>query len=75
MLLTTSLLALIGYSTTMPQPTDAPTISLKLVALIISFILPILGWICTIVAMKFYKLDKEAMVQVQKSIEEKKHVS
>ena len=74
MLVTTSLLALIGYSTTMPQPTDAPTTPLLVVALTISYGLPILGWICTIVSMKFYKLDKEEMVQVQKRIASKKEV-
>lgn len=74
MLITTSLLALIGYSTTMPQPTDAPTTPLLVVALTISYGLPILGWICTIVSMKFYKLDKEEMVQVQKRIASKKEV-
>ena len=34
--------------------------------------MPILGWICTIVAMRFCHLDKEAMVQVQKRIQDKK---
>ena len=72
MLITTSLLALIGYTHTMPQPTDDPTAPLKAVGIIIIYVLPILGWICTIVAMKFYTLGKEEMVHVQKRIETKK---
>lgn len=72
MLITTSLLALIGYTHTMPQPTDDPTTPLKAVGIIIIYVLPILGWLCTIVAMKFYTLGKEEMVHVQKRIEEKK---
>ena len=27
--------------------------------------LPILGWLCTLVAMRFYPLDKEMMEKVQ----------
>lgn len=34
--------------------------------------LPILGWICTLVAMKFSPISKERMVEVQRSIAEKK---
>ncbi len=34
--------------------------------------MPILGWICNIVAMKFYELDKERMVEVQRNIAQKK---
>ena len=29
------------------------------------FGMPILGWICNIIAMKFYEPDRERMVQVQ----------
>ena len=36
------------------------------------FGLPILGWICTLVAMRLCKLDKAEMVNVQKRIAEKK---
>ena len=36
------------------------------------FGLPILGWLCNIVAMKFYKLNKEEMVEVQKKVAEMK---
>lgn len=64
--------ALIGYTNTMPQPTDAATPAIKVMTLALYFGLPILGWICTIVAMKGYTLTKEEMVNVQKSIAEKK---
>ena len=39
----------------------------------IYFGLPVLGWICTLVAMKFCKLDRAEMVEVQKRIEAKKN--
>ena len=38
----------------------------------LTFGLPILGWVCTLVAMKFCKLDKAEMVEVQKRIAAKK---
>ena len=34
--------------------------------------LPILGWACTLLAMRFCKLGKEEMVEVQKRIADKK---
>ena len=34
--------------------------------------MPILGWLCNIVAMKVYSLDKERMVEIQTNIAEKK---
>lgn len=68
----TTCVALIGYTSTLPQPTDAATPAIKWMTLALYFGLPILGWICTIVAMKGYHLTKEEMVNVQKSIAEKK---
>lgn len=66
--------ALIGYKSTMPQPGDPCTPQVFWVTMIIMFGLPIIGWICTLIAMKFCKLDKAEMVKVQKRIEEKKAV-
>lgn len=68
----TGAVALVGYTTTMPQPTDPSTPAIFWVAMAIKFGLPILGWICTLVAMKFCPLSKEEMVNVQKRIAEKK---
>lgn len=68
----TTSVALIGYVNTLPQPTDAPTPAIKWVTMGLYFGLPILGWICTFIAMKFYRLTKEEMVNVQKRIADKK---
>ncbi len=68
----TGAVALIGYTTTMPQPGDACTSAVFWTAMALNFGMPILGWICTLVAMRFCHLDKETMVQVQKHIQEKK---
>ena len=64
--------AAIGYVNTVPQPTDAPTPAIKAMALFLYFGMPILGWVCTVIAMKFYKLSKQELVGVQKRIAEKK---
>lgn len=34
--------------------------------------MPILGWIASLIAMKFYPLDKEKMIEVQAKIAERK---
>ncbi|MDL2328042.1 MFS transporter [Ruminococcaceae bacterium OttesenSCG-928-A11] len=70
--ITTGLVSLIGFKTVMPQPTDSPTTPIFIVTMFIYFGLPILGWICTLVAMRFYKLTKPEMVEVQKRIQVKK---
>lgn len=71
-LIATGAVALIGYTSTMPQPTDAATPAIFWATTIIMFGLPILGWICTLAAMHFCHLSKENMVAVQKRIEDKK---
>lgn len=67
--------ALIGYTTTMPQPTDSSTPSVFWMTMGIYFGMPIVGWGCTLIAMHGCGLNKEEMVNVQKRIEEKKAVA
>jgi Na+/melibiose symporter-like transporter len=64
--------ALIGFTTIMPQPTDSPSTPILLISLLLFFGLPILGWACTIIAMRGYKLDRIEMIEVQKRVAEKK---
>ena len=64
--------ALVGYKTTVPQPGDASTPAIFWLTMFLTFGLPIIGWICTLVAMKFCKLNKAEMVEVQKRIAAKK---
>ena len=42
------------------------------VTMFLKYGLAILGWICTLIAMRSCKLDKAEMVEVQKRIAEKK---
>ncbi|MFV0363475.1 MAG: MFS transporter [Suipraeoptans sp.] len=71
-LIATGAVALIGYTSSMPQPGDENTMSIFILTIGIVYGMPMVGWICTLVAMKFCKLDKEEMIVVQKNIEGKK---
>jgi Na+/melibiose symporter-like transporter len=59
-------LAFVGYTTVQPQPKDPSTPAIFWMTMFLWMGLPVLGWICTLVAMKWYPLDKEMMVEVQK---------
>lgn len=74
-LIATGAVALIGYTQTVPQPEDAPTPAIFWMTMGIYFGLPLLGWVVTLVAMRYCTLDKEEMVKVQKRIAEKKAAS
>ena len=68
----TGCVALIGYTATMPQPGDPATSGVFWMTMFLRYGLAILGWIVTLIAMRFCKLDKNEMVNVQKRIEDKK---
>ena len=65
-------IALIGYTTTVPQMGDKATWGIFWVAMFLQFGMAILGWICNVIAMKFYTLDRETMIDVQKTLNERK---
>ena len=71
-LIATACVALIGYTTTMPQPGDSPTGSIFAVTIFLRYGLAILGWLCTLWAMRKCYLGKAEMVDVQKRIAGKK---
>lgn len=71
----TGAVALLGYTTTMPQPTDELTTGIYWMALALKFGLPIIGWIITLIAMRDCPISKEGMVEVQKRIAEKKEAA
>ena len=68
----TGCVALIGYTTTMPQPEDPDTAGVFWMTMFLRFGLAILGWICTLIAMRGCKLTKDEMVNVQTRIADKK---
>lgn len=62
--------SLIGYTAAMPQATDPLTQPLFLVAMALWLGIPVLGYVCNLIAMRFYDLDKEKMAEVQKQCAE-----
>ena len=68
----TGAVAILGYTTTMPQPTDASTPAIFWMTLAIKYGLPIIGWVITLCAMRTCPLTKDEMVYIQKRIAEKK---
>ena len=58
-------LTAVGYVTAQPQPGDPCTAPIFWMTMFLWMGLPILGWLCTLVAMKFYPLDKAMMEKVQ----------
>ena len=74
-LIATGAVALLGYTTTMPQPNDALTPGIFWMALILKYGIPLIGWVITLCAMRECTLTKEEMVNVQKRIEEKKAIA
>lgn len=65
-------LAVIGYATTMPQPGDPSTPAVFWMAMFLSCGLPVLGWICSLIAMKWYPLTKEKMIEIQQANNERR---
>jgi len=68
----TGCVALIGYTTTMPQPTDEATSGVFWMTMFLRYGLAVLGFICTLLAMRKCRLGKAEMVEVQKRIADKK---
>lgn len=70
--LSTSIVALaiaaIGFKTTQPTPETPLTSGIFWVAIILMFIVPIVGLVCNLIAMKYYPLTKEKMEEIQGEI-------
>lgn len=64
--------ALIGYTLSLPQPTDPATTGVFWMTMFLRYGLAIIGWICTLLAMRRCNLTKDEMANVQSRIAEKK---
>ena len=71
-LIATSVAALVGYVNTIPQIGDKVTWGIFWCAMFLNFGMGILGWLCNVIAMKFYSLDRDRMVEVQKNLAARK---
>ncbi|MBQ3423099.1 MAG: MFS transporter, partial [Romboutsia sp.] len=65
--------ASIGFVERMPDVTDVANPQLFWMTMFLFIGMPMLGWIASIIAMKFYPLDKAKMDEVQAHIQELKN--
>lgn len=68
----TLMIGLIGYTSTTPQQGDPLTMGVRVMTVLLYCGFPIIGWVCTVVAMRKSELSYEKMVEVQKSIADRK---
>lgn len=64
------LVASIGFTEANPTPDDPLTAGIFWVTMICYVGFPVLGWVCNLIAMKFYPLTKEKMDEIQSKIAE-----
>lgn len=62
------ILAVIGFKTAFPEVDTPLTPGLFWVGLFFMLGIPMLGWIASIIAMKFYELDDKRMAEIQEEI-------
>jgi Na+/melibiose symporter-like transporter len=58
----------IGFTEKLPTIEDAYTPAIFGLSIFLFIGIPILGWICSLIAMKFYPLDQDKMIEVQEKI-------
>ena len=51
-LIATACVAMIGYTTTAPQPTDSKTMPIVIMGTFLVYVVPIIGWVLTLIALK-----------------------
>lgn len=71
----TLLIGLVGYTTTTPQQGDPLTLGVRILTVVMFCGFPIIGWVCTVLAMKNFSLTREKMVEIQKEIGAKKEAA
>lgn len=64
------MIAAIGFKTVQPTPDTPYSEGIFWVTVVCFLGAPVLGWICNIIAMKFYPLTKEKMQEIQERIAE-----
>ena len=61
---------LIGYNKTFPQIGDALTPVLRYTTIFLFCGTPIIGWVSSLIALKFYRLDKKKMNEIAAALQE-----
>ena len=72
-MLATLLIGIVGYTgSKIPMASDALTPGIRMITIVLFCGFPIIGWICTLLAMKKFSLTKEKMEEIQIDIAHKK---
>lgn len=72
-MIATFLIGFVGYTgSRIPQGTDVLTPGIRIITVVLFCVFPIIGWICTILAMKKFSLTKEKMEEIQSKIASRK---
>lgn len=61
-------LSMIGFKNAFPQVGDPVTPTIRRITVFFYCIMPIIGWIISIIAMQYYRLDKKKMEEIVKEI-------
>lgn len=67
------LLAFIGFKTAFPDVDTPYSESLFWMAMFLNFGILIISWILSLIAMKYYELDKDRMTEIQEVLEERRN--
>lgn len=59
-------LAAAGFGHRLPQISDLVTDKIRFITLFLYCVVPVIGWLCSALAMRYYKLDRKQMIKVQK---------
>lgn len=65
---------IMGYNRRLPQIGDAVTPELKWTTLFLYCIVPIIGWVCSLVSMRHYALDKKTMHEIAQKLQESRRM-
>ncbi|MEG2441863.1 MAG: MFS transporter [Acetivibrio sp.] len=60
-------LTILGFSKELPQVGDSASERIRGITIFMYCIIPMIGWACTLLAMKFYKLDKGKMKEINEN--------
>lgn len=61
-------LSIIGFRNAFPQVNDSPSTKITVITIFFYCVVPIIGWIISLIAMHFYRLDKNKMKDIIKKI-------
>ena len=59
---------IMGYNSRLPQVGDPMTAEIKWITLFLYCGIPVLGWVCSLISMRYYTLDKRKMYEITQEL-------